>query len=89
MDDMKANLKAAGVVFHVNEKVEDITIENHNIATLKTNKDTYYKRRTKWARRRSSSYNESILRTAWNQSLYSRDEKLWYGVFNHEALHCR
>lgn len=38
MEDMKAYLKASNVVFHLNEKVEDISVENEKIVSIKTNK---------------------------------------------------
>lgn len=40
MKEMKSFLKNVGVVFYTNEKVEDLTIKNQNIASLITNKQT-------------------------------------------------
>lgn len=40
MNDMKAHLKAVGVAFYSNEKVEDLKFDNAKISALKTNKQT-------------------------------------------------
>jgi D-amino-acid dehydrogenase len=40
MTEMKSHLKHVGVTFYTNEKVEDITINNQNIRSIRTNKQT-------------------------------------------------
>ncbi|MCF7568300.1 FAD-dependent oxidoreductase [Sabulilitoribacter arenilitoris] len=38
MNEMKAHLKAKGVVFYINEKVEDLEVKNQKISAVKTDK---------------------------------------------------
>ncbi len=38
MEDMKAHLKSSGVIFRLNEKVKDITVEKEKIRSIKTTK---------------------------------------------------
>mgnify|MGYP005816178595 FL=1 len=41
MDEMKAYLKAVGVTFYLNEKVEDLEVVNRKIVSIKTNNQTF------------------------------------------------
>jgi D-amino-acid dehydrogenase len=41
MDEMKAYLKAVGVTFYSNEKVEDLEVVNRKIVSIKTNNQTF------------------------------------------------
>ena len=41
MDEMKAHLKAVGVTFYSNEKVEDLEVINRKIVSIKTNNQTF------------------------------------------------
>ena len=41
MDEMKAHLKAVGVTFYSNEKVEDLEVVNRKIVSIKTNNQTF------------------------------------------------
>ncbi len=40
MEEMKIHLKNVGVVFYINEKVEDVEVKNQKISEIKTNKQT-------------------------------------------------